>query len=298
MLLSLLAALLSLSFSPIVQNHTGPGKLVRIESFPSRYVAPRQVDVWLPESYGQNPGKKYAVLYMQDGQNLFSPETAYAGQEWQVDETLSQLMQEGKIKDCIVVGIWNTAHRFYEYGPQKPFALLPDSAQQQLRQEYKFDKILSDEYLKFIVEELKPYIDKKYCTRPDRNNTYLLGSSMGGLISLYGVLEYPKVFGGAACLSTHWPFTLKENNPAFTHAMAAYLAQQLPTRHKPRLYFDYGTQTLDAWYAPHQQLIDSVLEGKGYGSKNWVTRRFEGAEHSERSWRERLAIPVTFLLRK
>jgi len=96
------------------------GRIVRHENFPSAHVTPRNVDVWLPAQY--DPQKKYAVLYMQDGQMLFDSTLTWNKQEWGVDETLSQLMSENKIKDCIVVGIWNGGRsRHAEYFPQKPF---------------------------------------------------------------------------------------------------------------------------------------------------------------------------------
>lgn len=295
-MLHLLLALVML-FSPLPPNHTGgPGKVVTVDNFSSGYVKPRRVDVWLPESYGKKPGQKFAVLYMHDGQNLFDAGTSYGREEWQVDETLTQLMQQGKIEECIVVGIWNTERRFYEYGPQKPFDSLPPTEQEKLKQEYRFEQIMSDSYLRFIVQELKPYIDKNYNTKTGRAHTFLMGSSMGGLISLYGALEYPNVFGGAACLSTHWPFSLQQNSLAFTKAMAHYISQNLPKKHKPLLYFDYGTETLDAWYAPHQQVIDSTLRAAKYNPGKWVSRRYEGAAHSEASWRERLEQPLLFLL--
>ena len=96
------------------------------------------------------------------------------------------------------------------------------------------------------MQELKPYVDQHFLTSPRRADTFVAGSSMGGLISLYAALEYPRVFGGAACFSTHWPLSLKETRADFTTAMVQYLDQKLPRRPQPRLYFDHGTATLDA----------------------------------------------------
>jgi predicted alpha/beta superfamily hydrolase len=271
------------------------GRVEHLPDFPSKFVQPRNVDVWLPEGYA--PGKKYPVLYMHDGQNLFSPKTSYGGVAWEVDSVLTQLQRDKKVPACIVVGIWNSPKRFAEYAPEKPFNMMPAERQEAIKQERQSES-LADAYLKFIVEELKPYIDQHYQTRPDRKHTFIMGSSMGGLISLYAALEYPKVFGGAGCVSTHWPLSLKTNTPDFTDAMVRYMEQKLPRRHKPRLYFDYGTATLDSWYEPHQQRIDSVLRAQGYDARHWQTRRFEGAAHNEASWQQRLAIPLEFLLGK
>jgi enterochelin esterase-like enzyme len=122
------------------------------------------------------------------------------------------------------------------------------------------------------------------------------GSSMGGLISLYAALEYPKVFGGAACFSTHWPLSLKENSPAFTASMVRYLDKKLPRSRKPKLYFDHGSATLDAWYEPHQLRIDSVMHAHGYDAGNWLSRSFPGAAHNEAAWKKRVPLALQFLL--
>jgi predicted alpha/beta superfamily hydrolase len=148
---------------------------------------------------------------------------------------------------------------------------------------------LSDRYLEFLVGELKPFVDEHYRTLPGRQHTFVMGSSMGGLISLYALCEYPGVFGGAGCLSTHWP--------AAGGATIDYLQRALPAPGAHRLYFDYGTETLDAEYEPYQQRADAILRAAGYcPGVDWLTRRVEGAEHSERSWRERVHIPLLFLL--
>ncbi|ALW86784.1 hypothetical protein AUC43_17880 [Hymenobacter sedentarius] len=275
-------------------NPAAPGRIEHVADFQSRYVKPRNIDIWLPDGYPQ-PGTRYAVVYMHDGQNLFDPKKAGYGVAWEVDSTLAALRQRGEIRPCIVVGIWNTDRRLPEYTPAKPYYTM--SAAQRAKIELERPGApLSDEYLKFIVQELKPYVDQHFQTSPRRADTFVAGSSMGGLISLYAALEYPKVFGGAACFSTHWPLSLKENSPAFTEAMVQYLDKKLPSRNKPKLYFDYGSATLDAWYEPHQVRIDSVLRAHHYNSKAWLTRSFPGAEHNEAAWKKRVALALPFLL--
>jgi enterochelin esterase-like enzyme len=145
---------------------------------------------------------------------------------------------------------------------------------------------------------LKPLIDKKYSVHRDKKHTFIAGSSMGGLISMYAICEYPNVFGGAACLSTHWPgiFTV-ENNP-IPEAFYNYLKTNLPNPKNHRIYFDYGTATLDAMYEPLQLKVDEVMKAKGYNSLNWSTNKFEGEDHSEKAWQKRLHIPLEFLLGK
>jgi predicted alpha/beta superfamily hydrolase len=157
-------------------------------------------------------------------------------------------------------------------------------------------KPTSDRYLKFIVKELKPYIDRTYSVKTDRAHTFIAGSSMGGLISMYAICEYPAVFGGAACLSTHWvgTFTL-ENNPV-PDAFITYLRKKLPDPKNHKIYFDCGDQTLDALYPEIQKQVDNVMKNKGFTESNWVTKYFPGEDHSEQAWSKRLHIPLAFLL--
>jgi enterochelin esterase-like enzyme len=243
---------------------------------------------------------------MHDGQMLFDCTTTWNKQEWRVDETITRLVAEGKIKNCIVVGIWNGGiTRHTDYFPQKPFESLKqvekDSIGSQLqragRTNHSFHPF-SDNYLRFIVKELKPFIDSAYSTKRDKKNTFIAGSSMGGLISMYAICEYPEVFGGAACLSTHWPGTFNTENNPVPGAILEYMKVQLPDPRSHKIYFDYGDQTLDALYPPLQKKVDEVMRQAGYKSKNWITKFFPDEEHSEKAWSKRLALPLTFLLSK
>lgn len=281
------------------------GKIIQIENFQSKYIAARNVDVWLPENY--DSAKKYAVLYMHDGQMLFDSTITWNHQEWGVDETMCKLMNEGKIRSCIVVGIWNSGKgRHSDYFPQKPFESLPKTFKDSLLNSDKlngksalFDgKVRSDSYLKFIVKELKPYIDSHFSTFTNRENTFIAGSSMGGLISMYAICEYPRVFGGAACLSTHWIGTFSTKNNPIPAAFLSYLKNHLPSPKTHKLYFDYGTKTLDSLYEPYQLQADKIIASKGYSKVNLMTRKFMGDDHSERSWNHRLNIPLEFLLKQ
>jgi enterochelin esterase-like enzyme len=264
------------------------------------------VDVWLPDDYSTS-NQRYPVLYMHDGQMLFDSTHTWNHQEWGMDETAGKLIQERKTIPFIIVGIWNDGEtRHADYFPQKPFEQLTDSARRMIysaiRQNgadvFKGKKIISDGYLKFLVTELKPFIDKTYRTKSNRKNTFVAGSSMGGLISLYAICEYPDVFGGAACLSTHWPgiFTM-ENNP-IPDAFFVYINKHIPSPSSHRIYFDCGTETLDALYPPLQKKADSLIMAKRYHDKNFMSQVFTGTDHSERSWKSRMHIPLIFLLGK
>jgi len=279
------------------------GRIERLENFPSQYVDARNVDVWLPAGY--DSAQQYPVLYMHDGQMLFDSALTWNHQEWRVDETLGRLMLEKRIRNCIIVAIWNGGKsRHADYFPEKPFESLTGAQKEAIYAAARSNgyavfggyKIQSDRYLKFIATELKPLIDKKYATLSDRKNTFIAGSSMGGLISMYAICEYPKVFGGAACLSTHWPGIFDmERNPV-PDAFLKYLKANLPNPKSHKIYFDYGDQTLDAMYPPLQKKVDEVMRKRGYSVENWLTRFFSGDDHSERSWSRRLDIPLIFLM--
>lgn len=301
------------SYAPLVSS----GRVERFADFPSKHIKPRHVDVWLPDGY--SPKKDYPVLYMHDGQMLYDARTTWNKQEWGVDETMSRLIKNDSIRPCIVVGIWHSgATRAVDYFPEKPFRSLPKSYTDSLLAYGKHPNgnpllatdIQSDAYLRFLVKELKPFIDKRYPTLRDRDNTFVAGSSMGGLVSMYAICEYPAIFGGAACMSTHWTGIFSTDNNPIPGAFVAYLQENLPDPKTHKLYFDYGTATLDALYEPYQKQVDSVLGSKGFGftietysppstmpvSQNWTTIKVEGADHSENAWRSRLHVPFYFLL--
>jgi predicted alpha/beta superfamily hydrolase len=278
------------------------GTLERMENFPSKYVTSRNVDIWLPDGYSDK--EKYAVLYMHDGQMLYDPEMGWNKQAWNVDDVATELFKENTVRKFIVVGVWNGGEtRHTDYFPQKPFESLSqvekDTVFAQLQQSHvPVDgafKPQSDNYLKFLVEELKPFIDEHYSVFTDKENTSVMGSSMGGLISMYAICQYPEVFGSAACLSTHWPgtFTL-ENNP-IPNAFVQYLDESLPNPDDHRIYFDCGDQTLDALYPEIQEKVDQMMMEKDYDRSSWVTETFPGENHSEDAWSKRLDVPLIFL---
>jgi len=276
-------------------------KVEMIKDFKSKFVARRNVEVYLPAAYFTDPKAKFPVLYMQDGQNVFNTETAMNKSAWEADATADKLIGRKSIKPVIIVAIWNSPLRVNEYFPEKAAENFTTDdrttiARMQKSMGVKETELLGNEYLKFLVTELKPFIDKKYRTLTDASNTALAGSSMGALISLYAICEYPDTFGQAACLSTHWPILMDNSNMAPSLAIKKYVFEHLPAPAKHRLYFDYGTATLDQYYEIHQKYIDNILKQKGYTEKeNWVTRKFDKAPHLEMAWRERFDQVLTFL---
>jgi enterochelin esterase-like enzyme len=283
--------------------HVSAGTIVDLGVLKSKYADPRRVVVWLPDGYKAH-GPKYAVLYMHDGQNLFDKATAGYGMEWEIDEHLSRLIAEKKVRPTIVVGIWNTPKRLQEYVPSKAFNGLPAEYRDKVRALYGGDP-LSDGYLKFIVRELRPIINKRFNVKTDRADTAIIGSSMGSLISLYAIDEYPQIFGAAGMMSTHWPLFMTPEGKSVdqkefevvSSAFERYLRPALPDPRTHKLYFDHGTETLDAIYKAYQDRVDRVVANRGYRQGvNWLTRNYPGQKHNEISWASRVDVPLQFLL--
>ncbi|MEM6723975.1 MAG: alpha/beta hydrolase-fold protein [Bacteroidota bacterium] len=277
------------------------GTIERIDSFPTELVDPRTIDVWLPEGYSDE--QKYQVLYMHDGQMLYDSTVSWNKQEWGVDETMHRLITERKIEPTIVVGVFNSGeNRRPDYFPQKAFETLPsaylDTVASRTRKPREKVFSQSNKYLQFLVTEVKPYIDEHFSTRPEKAATFVAGSSMGGLISMYAISEYPDMFEGAACLSTHWIGSIEAENNPMPKAFQDYLSEHLPDPANHKIYFDYGTETLDQYYEPHQLAVDEIMRAKGWTAEQWSTRKFDGDLHDERSWNRRLHIPLLFLLGK
>lgn len=209
----------------------------------------RSIWIYLPKSYNTLKGKAYPVLYMQDGQNLFNLQTA-GGAEWCVDETLDSLQKIGG-RECIVVGI---AHgneaRKTEYDP----------------------KAEGKQYADFLALTLKPYIDSKYRTIKDAGHTWLAGSSRGAIISLYTVMQYPKVFGGAGIFSPAFELT-----PGFADEVQAAQWSTLP-----RFYFYAGGKETKTMVLEMDKVISAVEK------KSQVNVRrsyFPLGQHNEIYWR-------------
>ena len=266
---------------------------LRIDSFPSKWVIPRPIEVLFPVNVSY--GERFPVIYMHDGQNIFHPNNAGFGKKglergWDVDFILDSLNETGFDQKAIIVGIFNTGvRRRAEYMPEEPreevFRRLD-----LLEDKYFSDIPLhSDNYLEFLVKELKPYVDAHFKTLADREHTFIAGSSMGGMISAYAISKYPEIYGGAACLSTHWV--------PLEGVFVDYFEKNLPDPITHKLYFDFGTRGLDARYEPYQNEIDQAMHRKGYKKGiNWITKKVFEADHNEAAWHQRFHEPLIFLL--
>jgi pimeloyl-ACP methyl ester carboxylesterase len=148
-------------------------------------------------------------------------------------------------------------------------------------------------------------IGRRFNVATDRANTAIMGSSMGALISLYAIDEYPRIFGAAGMMSTHWPLVINPDNTPLSdtdyevvsRTFERYLAPALPDPATHKLYFDHGTETLDSAYARYQARVDKVVERRGYRQgANWMPRNFPGQKHNEVSWASRVDVPLQFFL--
>ena len=250
----------------------------------------RRVDVWLPEAYRANPSQSFPVLYVQDGQTVF--ESWKKGIEgWEIHKAVTRLAEEEKIFPPIVVAISSTLNRTGDYLPARMLSNnggTDTSEENSLVRKTSTNNVVSDLYLEWMVHTLKPAIDDRYRTLHDAQNTALMGSSLGGLITIYALCEYPEVFGKAACLSTHWP--------AVGEGMLAYLEENLPQPGQHKLYFDYGSEGLDGEYEPWQARVDALLRQKEYREgKDFASWHFAGEDHTTTAWKNRVHIPLTFL---
>lgn len=269
------------------------GTLVMYHDFPSQYITPRTIRVWTPEGYPQHA--PYDVLYMHDGQMLFDADFAWNHQEWGIDEIMQQLLDSNRIRPCIVVGIDNSSDRIEEYTPDDVVAFLPAG-----ESVYAVGEPMGNRYLNFLVNELKPFIDTTYAVATTPEHTFVMGSSCGGLISSYAICQYPNIFGGAACLSTHCTFAHPKSfksRPASMDAYLRYLCDRLPEANSRLVYFDCGDETLDKAYVEMFGRIDSVILSLGYDSAHYSHLYFPGDAHTETDWQHRVHIPLTFLLR-
>lgn len=267
------------------------GSLERYPSFESQNVGARDVTVWLPDGY--TAGEPCDVLYMHDGQMLFDSTVTWNGQEWEADEVMSRLISAGKTRRCIIVGVDNTWDRLDEYFPDKSLQYANGGKPR------VGEKAKGDAYLRFMVNELKPFIDERYKPLTTREHTFMMGSSMGGLISMYALCEYPQVFGGAVCMSTHLSmnfFNPKFNSEAWAAGFRDYVKDHLPEANTCLLYMDCGDAGYDSQYIPYEYKIVKMIQSMGWDSDHFMDRVFCGHDHNETFWAQRLHYPLKFIL--
>lgn len=275
------------------------GRVERLAAFASRHVDARPVDVWLPPDYDarRQAGERFAVIYAHDGQMLFDATHTWNRKSWRLAEAARRLREAWpQAPGFLIVGPWNNGPlRHSEYFPAGFLPHLAPALRKRFTDEALRGQSRSDAYLRFLVEELKPAIDARYATRPGREACVLMGSSMGGLISAYGLCEHPQVFGAAGCLSTHWIGSF-ERNTAMPDAALAYLAQRLPPPAEVRLWTDRGTRELDALYDDAHDRVTALARARGHAAPRFVSRVVQDTGHSEDDWAARAHEVMGFVL--
>lgn len=248
------------------EYHTISGNIKIIPAFPiPNSNRKRRIWIYLPPDY-ELTTHSYPVLYMHDGQNLFDTQTSYSG-EWQIDETLEKLYFSKNFSGAIVVGIDNAGkRRFNEYIPG----------------------IDGEQYLEFLVHSVKPFIDSHFRTLPDRENTGVAGSSLGGLISLYAAIKYPWIFSKVGAFSPAMAFAGNsfDQSPSDNEILDTKIYLDCGTRenHSAWLSHKYLTNVLDTYY---------MLLNMGLPENNMMLTIDQGALHSEQDWARRF--PEAFM---
>lgn len=232
-------------------------------------IPPRDLVVWLPPDYEKNTRKHYPVLYMHDGQNIFDPLTSAFGNDWQIDETCDSMIKAGIIEPLIVVGIYNTKDRSSEYTPG----------------------IKGSAYMKFVIENVKPLIDRTYRTRSGRKYTFAAGSSAGGTITFMLAWNYPGIFSKAFCLSP----AFKIQNIDVVKDVMEYSGR----KKNVTFYIDDGGKGLETQLRPGIDEMMNALNKKGYvKDKDYYWVSAPEAEHNEAAWAKRMPHALKLLLGK
>lgn len=250
-----------------------PGRIERIHGFESKILGnQREITIYLPPNYDDRPERRYPVLYMHDGQNLFDAERAYIpGQHWKLKEAADVAIGERTASPMIIVGVDHAgAGRIDEYTPGKD--------------ENHKGGGRADEYVRMLVEELKPVIDERFRTLPDHANTGIAGSSLGGLVSLHAGLTRPDVFGRVAAMSP----SVWWGDRRILETVDAYDGPV------PRMWADIGGREGMEALTDARELRDRLVR-KGMGGEALRYYEDRRADHSERAWERRVRLVLEFL---
>jgi len=298
-LLAALAALIGFAV-PLAAEDTG--RLIEYERVAAEGLPDQRLSIWLPPGYDAGD-RSYPVLYMHDGHNLFDVKNSNFNKVWAADKAMLAAVKTGRVEPHIIVGIWAPGpDRYRQYLPRSAYDAAPPGLKAQM-DAAAGGEILSARYLDWIAGPLKLWIDARYRTRTGRDDTAIVGSSMGGLMSCYAFLERPAVFGRAGCVSSHWPAVdpraVASEDAALKAMWDAWFAARLGKPDGRRVWMDHGTATLDQFYAPYQQVVDARFAAAGWQrGRDWESRVYDGAEHEENAWAARLPEIFAWLLAK
>lgn len=305
MIARLLACLLALALAACAGVTPAPdsaGRFVEWERIAAEGLPEQRVSIWLPPGYDTSK-RRYPVLYMWDGQNLFDPAKTHYGKAWMAQEVLAGMVARGAAEPHIVVGVWSPPgkDRYRLYLPQKPYELTGGAIRASM-DEMAGGPIASDAQLAWTADVLKPRIDAAFRTLSGSKDTTVVGASMGGLMACYAAIERPDVFGRAGCVSAHFaladPAVAPEHREEIEGAWQSYLGAHLGPPGARRIWMDHGTEMLDASYAPWQRAVAAGFAANGWREgEHFTARVYEGAEHDEIAWNARMAEMLAWLWR-
>lgn len=297
-LLALLGGLLAVP--ALAREQTG--RFLEYEHVAAAGLPEQRLTIWLPPGYDKSD-RRYPVLYMHDGHNLFDPAKSNFNKVWAADKAMLAAVKSGKVEPHIIIGVWAPGRdRYRQYLPQTIYQTASGTPRAAMDAMIE-GPVISDAYLAWLSGPLKQWVDASFRTRPGRDDTAIMGSSMGGLMSCYAFLERAETYGRAGCVSSHWPAAdptkVGPANPELIALWDGWFAARLGQPNGRRVWMDHGTATLDAFYAPYQQKIDARFAASGWQrGRDWESKVYEGAEHEENAWARRLPEVFGWLLRK
>ncbi len=284
-------ALAALPALAAAQSDTG--RIIDYDGIKALGLPDQKLSIWLPPGY-DGSAARYRVLYMHDAQNLFDPALSNFNKVWAADRAMLSHATETGENPWIIIGIWSPgADRYRQYMPEPAYNAAGPDLRSRMDAFGNGKPVVSRHYIDWIADVLRPWVNRSFRTLTTRDETAIIGSSMGGLISLYAFLEHPDVFGRAGCVSTHWPGTAPQNVGETDEEMLAIwlsmVTRKLGEPQARRLWFDRGDATLDAHYPPYQAAIDAMMEASDWErGQHWESKAYPGAEHEENAWAQRL----------
>ena len=249
------------------------GQLRKHERFRSRFLRnQRDLIVYTPPGYADQPARRFPVIYLHDGQNLFDGATSFIpGQDWHVGQTADECINARTVEPLIIVGMYNTKARVREYTPTH----VP-----------KLGGGRADRYAKFLIEEVKPFVEREYRTLAGPQHTGIGGSSLGGLVSLYLGLTRRTIFGKIAALSPSvW----------WNHLVIHRFVKSMHVELRPRIWLDIGTREGPRIVQDVERFRDVLLEKGWRLGHDLHYERVEGGEHNELAWAQRVRPFLQFL---
>ena len=263
----------------------------------------QNVTIWLPPEYSADAERRFPVLYMWDGQNLFDPAHTQYNKAWMVQDVLGGMVARGEAEPHIVVGIWSPPgkDRYRSYVPQ--FAENAKGAVGKSISDMAGGPIASQRQLDWVADTLIPQVERDYRVRTGADNRTIVGASMGGVMSCYAIIERSEIFGRSGCVSAHLaladPQLAQEHEEQIGWLWDSYLDAHLGKPRGRRIWMDHGTEMLDSYYGPWQRMVAEDLARLGWREgEDFAARVYDGAEHDEVFWHQRMPEMLRWLWRE